>query len=478
MRPAGWLARPTRMRDIAGLKAALDGLTLSDDRALLRQKSRDFYWYSPILKARLDGLSAELWAQPCDEDEVLRALREARARGVPVTVRGGATGNYGQCVPLDGGLVLDTTAMTAPLGLADGVLHAQAGARIIDLDLWARERGWELRLWPSTKRSATIGGFVAGGGAGVGGIAHGTMRERGNLLGVRVATMQDPPVVLEIAGDEAAPVNRTYGTTGVITEVRIPMTPAQPWRDVALAFPDYSTALRFAHALSFADGIAKKMCATFQPVLVPYFKAIADAVPKGAALVLAMVTPAGMVALRDMAREHDGRLVAEQDTVAAERDPDATPFYEYCWNHTTLQVLKQDRGVTYLQCRFPFEGTVEAVEAATALFPEEVWMHTECVRFGGRTTMTALPVIRWRDAARLAEIMAAFEALGIGIANPHVFTIEEGSGYRRVPGDQLGFKQRVDPLGLLNPGKMRDFEMSATDSDVRATSALPSSGAA
>jgi hypothetical protein len=26
-----------------------------------------------------------------------------------------------------------------------------------------------------------------------------------------------------------------------------------------------------------------------------------------------------------------------------------------------------------------------------------------------------------------------------------------------VPGDQLGFKRMTDPLGLLNPGKMRDF---------------------
>jgi FAD/FMN-containing dehydrogenase len=252
-------------------------------------------------------------------------------------------------------------------------------------------------------------------------------------------------------------VNRTYGTTGVITRVRIPLAPAQPWRDVALAFPAFGQALRFAWALAHADGIAKKMCAVFQPVLAPYFRGLAEAVPPGQALVLAMVTPAGMIALRDLAREHGGALVAEQDTVAAERDADATPFYEYCWNHTTLQVLKKDRGVTYLQCRFPFDGTVEAVEAATALFPDEVWMHTECVRFGGRLTMTALPVIRWRDAARLAEIMAGFEALGIGIANPHVFTIEEGSGYRRVPGDQLGFKRMADPLGLLNPGKMRDF---------------------
>jgi FAD/FMN-containing dehydrogenase len=412
------------MPDIAAFTAELAGVEQSTDAALLRQKSRDFYWYSPILKRQLDGKRADIWLRPQNEDEVMRILNAARRHGVPITVRGGATGNYGQCVPLNAGAVLDTTAMTAPIALKDGVLEAEAGARMIDLDLWARERGWELRLWPSTKRTATIAGFVAGGGAGVGGISHGTMRERGNLLGVRVATLQDPPALLDLEGDAANPVNRTYGTTGVITRVRLPLTPAQDWRDIAVAFSDFAAAGRFALALAFADGIPKKMCAVFDARLPPFFRAIADVVPADHALALVMVAPSGLVALRDMAR---------------------------------------DRGVTYLQCRFPFEGTLESVGKVRAAFPDEVWMHTECVRFGGRTTMTALPVIRWKDDARLAEIMAGFEAAGAGIANPHVFTIEEGSGYRRVPGDQLGFKRRVDPLGLFNPGKMKSFDEPESD---------------
>jgi len=441
------------MPDIAGL----DGIEQSADPALLRQKSRDFYWYSPVLKRQLDGKRGDLWVRPRDEAEVLRVLTACRAARVPVTVRGGATGNYGQCVPLEGGVILDTTALAAPLGLVDGVLEAEAGAKLIDLDLYARDRGWELRLWPSTKRTATIGGFVAGGGAGVGGLSHGTLRERGNLVGLRVATMQDPPALLDLEGDAASPVNRTYGTTGVITRVRLPLTPAQAWRDVAMTFPSFGQALRCAAALAFADGIPKKMVAAFDPRLPPFFRGLAEAVPAGMALALAMITPAGMIALRDLLAEHGGRIVAEQDAVAAERDPDRTPFYEYCWNHTTLQVLKRDRGVTYLQCRFPFEGTVEAAEAVAASFPDEVWLHTECVRFGGRLTMSGLPVIRFTDEARLNAIIAGFEAAGCGIANPHVFTIEEGSGYRRVPGDQLGFKRMADPLGLLNPGKMLSF---------------------
>ena len=446
-----------RMADIEALATELEGLELSTDRALLRQKSRDFYWYSPILKAQLDSKSAELYVRPRNEDEVLRVLGACRALRVPVTVRGGGTGNYGQCVPLEGGVVLDMTAMAAPIALVDGVVEVEAGAKMIDLDLWARERGWELKLWPSTKRTATIGGFVAGGGAGIGGISHGTLRERGNLLGARVATMQDPPAILDVEGDDAAPVNRTYGTTGVLTRLRLPLTPAQDWRDVAISFTEFPAAARFGLALAFADGITKKMCGVFDSQLPPFFRGIADGVPEGHALALAMVTPAAMRALRDLATEHGGTIIAEQSTVEAERDAEKTPFYEYCWNHTTLQVLKRDRGVTYLQCRFPFENTLQAIEAVRIPFRDEVWMHTECVRFGGRTTMSALPVIRWTNAERLAEIMRAFEAEGIGIANPHVMTIEEGSGYRRVPGDQLGFKRRTDPLGLLNPGKMRDF---------------------
>lgn len=445
------------MADIAALAAALDGIELSSDRALLRQKSRDFYWYSPILKKQLDGKSGDLYARPKDEAEVLRILAACRAARVPVTTRGGGTGNYGQCVPLEGGVILDMTAMAKPIAITDGVVDVECGMKMIDLDLWARDQGWELKLWPSTKRTATIGGFVAGGGAGVGGIAHGTMRERGNLVGARVATMQDPPVVLDLEGDDASPVNRTYGTTGIMTRIRLPLTPAQDWRDIAIGFEKFTDAAAFALALSFADGIPKKMCGVFDSQLPPFFRGIADSVPAGQSLVLTMVAPSGLRALRDLARDHNGTFLAEQSTVEAERDPDKTPFYEYCWNHTTLQVLKKDRGVSYLQCRFPFEDTLAAIEAVRIPFRDEVWMHTECVRFGGRITMSALPVIRWTSEARMYEIIAAFEAAGLGIANPHVLTIEEGSNYRRVPGDQLGFKQRTDPFGLLNPGKMRDF---------------------
>jgi FAD/FMN-containing dehydrogenase len=57
----------------------------------------------------------------------------------------------------------------------------------------------------------------------------------------------------------------------------------------------------------------------------------------------------------------------------------------------------------------------------------------------------------------LFEIVEIYEKHGVMVANPHVFTLEDGSRHKRADADQLGFKAAVDPLGLLNPGKMRSY---------------------
>ena len=67
------------MTDIAALKSALDGLKIEDNPAIVKQKSRDFFWYSPVLKRQLDHVTADLVVSPKNEAEVIRVLEACYA---------------------------------------------------------------------------------------------------------------------------------------------------------------------------------------------------------------------------------------------------------------------------------------------------------------------------------------------------------------------------------------------------------------
>ena len=119
--------------------------------AVLDRLSHDFYWYSPILRPLLVDKTAEAAVQPISVDEVLAVLRFAGKHDTPVTVRGSGTGNYGQCVPLHGGIVLDLSLMDKLEDITpQGVAVCQPGLRLAVLETEARKKGWELRMYPST----------------------------------------------------------------------------------------------------------------------------------------------------------------------------------------------------------------------------------------------------------------------------------------------------------------------------------------
>ena len=105
--------------DSAGMVAELGNIPTivrtsgTADDARLRNKSRDYYWYSPILRAALEHVRADLVVLPASEADVVHTLRCCHARRVPVTARGAGTGNYGQAMPLAGGCVLHMKNMSA-----------------------------------------------------------------------------------------------------------------------------------------------------------------------------------------------------------------------------------------------------------------------------------------------------------------------------------------------------------------------------
>ena len=241
------------------LLAELADIPLTTDRALVKQKSRDFFWYSPALNRQLRDCTAQAVISPRNEADVIRVAAACVRHRVPITARGGGTGNYGQAVPLQGGVVLDMTALDTIEWQRPGMLRVGPGRKLIDIDRDTRPEGWELRMHPSTKRSATIGGFVAGGSGGVGSVTWGGLREPGNVAAARIVTMEAEPRIIELREAEAQAVNHAYGTTGLITALEMPLAPAWQWIDLIVAFPTFMDAVRFGYAVALADGIVKKL---------------------------------------------------------------------------------------------------------------------------------------------------------------------------------------------------------------------------
>lgn len=445
--------------DVSALKRDLDGIKLDDNPAIVQQKSRDFYWYSPVLKQQLDHVTGDLIVTPKNEAELIRVLAACHRHGVPVTPRGSGTGNYGQAMPLSGGVVLNLAEMNEIKTIAPGRVVTGPGAILADIDRATRAHsGQELRLSPSTYNTASIGGFIAGGSGGVGSINFGGLRDFGNVLRLRVVTMEAEPKALELTGEDLHKVTHAYGTNGIITEVEMPLTAAYEWIDVIVGFDAFMPAARYGNALACQDGILTKLITPIAaPVPQLYFKRHQKFFREGQSICVVMVARHGLDAFLAFTGRAGGEIIFNAATVTDEDKKGLPPGFELAWNHTTLRALRVDPAITYLQSLYPFPNQLALVEKMDAMFPGEVFSHLEFVRLDGNITCFGLPLVKFTTEARLNEIIRLHEENGCPIFNPHRYTLEEG-GMKQTDEIQLAFKRETDPQGLLNPGKMIAWE--------------------
>jgi FAD/FMN-containing dehydrogenase len=440
--------------DLARLKSELAGLRIEENPAIVKQKSRDFFWYSPVLKRALDHVTADLIVSPRNESELIEALGVCYRLGVPVTPRGSGTGNYGQAMPLAGGVVLSLAEMNALKSVDRGRAVAEPGAILAAIDKETRRGNQEIRLHPSTYNTASIAGFVAGGSGGIGSINWGGLRDIGNVLRLRVATMEETPRVLDLRGSDLLKVMHAYGTNGIISEVEFPLDAAYDWVDVIVGFEDFPDALRFADRIANQDGLLfKEIAAVAAPVPHDYFLRHQKFLRREHSVVLLMVAPHALDPFLTLAVRDKAEILYRSDIAGEAEKKGLPPVFELTWNHTTLRGLRVDPTITYLQVLYPFPTHLESVARMTELFGDEVPGHVEFIRFDGNVLCAGLPIVRFTSEARLDEIIAIHEDNGCPIFNPHRYTLEEG-GMKRTDAVQLAFKRDADPKGLLNPGKM------------------------
>ena len=441
--------------DIAARLNALEWIT--DNR--VERLSQDFYWFSPILKRQLEGLRADAVVRPKTEEEIRAVVAACAQAGVPITVRGSGTGNYGQCMPLHGGVILDLSAYKQLLWVKPGVGRAQAGIRMMEMDRQMRDQGWELRCVPSTFRSATLGGLYGGGFGGVGSINYGPLASTGNVLGIRAMSIEPEPKVVELRAPEALLLHHVYGTNGLVLELEVGLGPAHPWLEAIVCFDSYDAALEFGDSLASSPGLVKKsvtlLAAPIPDLLLQAVPPLAGTMTPGSHAVFVLVAEFSEPGFLQTVAQFGGSITYRK--TAAEVQASNRTIVEYTWNHTTLHAMKVDKGLTYIQSGFQAGQHVAQAKAMRQLLGDEVLVHLEFIRTKeGAMNCSGLQLVRYSSDERLNQIMQLHRDHGVYIANPHVYMVEDGKQGQVNP-DVVATKMRFDPAGLLNPGKLRGW---------------------
>lgn len=419
--------------------------------------SKDAYYYSPVLKSLLGDKQADLVVAPQTVEELQQVVRYAVQNNIPVTLRGAGTGNYGQCVPLHGGLVVSTHRMNRILDFAaaSGVIRVEAGTRLGQIERYGRERGWELRCYPSTWATAAVGGFVGGGFGGVGSIRNGVLWD-GFLKSITVMEMTAEAKLHQLEGHDIFGFIHAYGTSGIMVELEVNLAPAVPWEEAVLSFPSYESALRFSHALALDTDEPKRLISLHEWPIPSFFKPLVDVggVEEGRAAVLLELSEGRTATVAEKASPHGGKLTYTAPASAYHKGKFC--LTDFTWNHTTLWAMKADPDWTYLQSAFRPEPDAALAQIAElrAFHGDKVAFHQEYIARGGHLQLAALDLIYYQTKDEIYAAIAKREEMGIQVADPHTYFLDADPRWGGEP--VLQARAKYDPLGLLNPGKISD----------------------
>jgi FAD/FMN-containing dehydrogenase len=425
------------------------------DAKQLQLWSRDHYWFSPVLKPLLDDKAGDVSVAPKSIEALQAVIAWAFRNNVPITPRGAGTGNYGQGVPLFGGLILDLRQLAAIIELSPERARVQAGAKLIDIERAANQIDAELRFYPSTLTTATAGGFLAGGSGGIGSVTYGTLWDDGNVLAATVVTIEAEPRVIPVSDPAVlAGVVHNCGLTCVIADLTLALAPRRAWEEFAVSFDSFEAAYTYGEALATSDDAHKRLISVFEWPAPSYFTQLVrkGAAPDGKALVLLeLCGPTDLRAWVETSVAQAGGTVTLH-TPAERYHAGGMMLSDFTWNHTTLWAMKADPGLTYLQDMFEPGRALTQHALRKSRYGDALIGHIEFMKFKGRLVPQGLSLVRYESKQQLWEIITWCESIGMWIANPHTHRLDEDVRWNGQP--ILDAKARWDPRNLLNPGHL------------------------
>jgi glycolate oxidase len=459
---------PTSAAALADLRAVLDPSRLLTDLEVVEGYRRDeadwAEFGTPLAVVR-----------PRSTAEVAEVVRVCARHGVPIVARGAGTGVSGGANAVDGCVVLCTEQMRTIVEInpAERLAVVQPGVVNDDLRAAAAEHG----LWyppdPSSAALCTIGGNVATNAGGLCCVKYGVTRDY--VLALEVVTASGDVVRLGrrtakgVAGyDLVGLMVGSEGTLGVITEVTVRLRPARsaPTRTV-VGFFDSLPACGAAVAGVVERGLEPAVFELIDRHCLAAVNAWKNTglTEEAAALLLAQIDVAEPAARAEAEAIRAAFVAAgasealmSTDAVEAEALFAARRLVFSALQERGDPILVEDvclpRGrLVEMLVRVEEIGVRNETFIANAAHAGDGNLHPMLITPRGDETA------KKRSQAAFAEIVDAAIDMGGTVTGEHGVGVLKLDGLRRELGTsamalQRAVKHALDPLGILNPGKV------------------------
>ncbi|MEU6860260.1 FAD-linked oxidase C-terminal domain-containing protein [Glycomyces sp. NPDC046736] len=403
-------------------------------------------------------------------DEVSAAVQVAAEFGVPVVPQGARTGLAGAATAVDGALLLDLSQMDRILSIdpVNRVAVCQPGVLNAAISEAAKEFGLRYSPDPGSWQISTIGGNIATGAGGMCCVKYGTTPEY--VLGLEVVLASGEVMrcgrttAKGVAGyDLVRLFCGSEGTLGIITEATLKLSPIPAERlTLAAVFDTTADAGRAVTAI---------MASGAQPSLLElidntHLRALEALRPMGlpteaAALLLAAAdaNPAAeLVAIE--------RLCVESGAAEVFRATDAEEADALLESRRSAYHAMEKLGTVLVDdVAVPRSRLAEALDAVQAT-AERHGVVIGVIAHAGDGNLHPNIIVHPEDPDSLAAGRAAFdEILETALAMGGTITGEHGVGLLKRDwlvkeldpvnlAVQRRLKDALDPLGILNPGKV------------------------
>ena len=464
-------AETTVGTELDGLAAELSSGALVTDRDVIDSYSSDKALFCPA------GTASAL-VRAADVDDVVAVMRFATAHRIPVVTQGARTGLSVAANATDGAILLNVAKLNAIVDIdeVDQTCRVQPGVINQDLKTALAEHGLSYPPDPGSVAISTIGGNVATNAGGMCCVKYGVTRDYVRGLTVVLAdgtvTRLGRQTAKGVAGlDLAGLLVGSEGTLGVIVEITLGLKPllAPPVTGVGI-FPDMESAGRTVTEF-MASGAAPSMLELMDGATVGMINAYGDfGLPDGAgALLLVQSDAPGQAGVTELESFEAIARAQGADEVFFSDDPADSEMLVAARRAVSPAMEKYVSGLGGGELIDDVCVPRSRLGEFFARLDEIAGRHSVEVSTAGHAgdgNMHPSVLFDAHDPASVAEAKETFaEIMQLGLDLGGTITGEHGVGYLKkdwlvreldagARALQTSIKAAVDPLGILNPGKM------------------------